>query len=148
MLATFHPINPLTGLPVASINPTTLALLNTKLASGQFLIPTPQAGGRYSGSAISQFDENQFNANFDYKFSDKNMFSSKFFFSNGPQVLQMPAFLGRGPNVPGFGVNQVNNNRLFVMQDVYTLSPTLINEARFGINHLRVNGFPQEPVKD
>jgi len=148
LLATFHPTSLFTGLPVSAINSTTLSLLNTKLDGGQFLIPTPQAGGTYSGSAISKFDENQFNANFDYKFSDKHLFSSKFFFSNGPQVLQMPAFLGRGPNVPGFGVNQVNNNRLFVLQDTYTFSPTLINEARIGINFLRVNGHPQEPVKD
>src|SRR5213075_2173488 len=48
---------------VPSINPIALALLNVQLPNGQFLIPTPQANGRYSGSAISHYQEDQFNAN-------------------------------------------------------------------------------------
>src|SRR5439155_12774890 len=54
------------------IHPVALALLNLKLPDGQFLIPTPQASGRYSGSAISRFQENQFNNNIDYRVSEKN----------------------------------------------------------------------------
>src|SRR5262249_30805425 len=42
-----------------SIHPAALKLLNTKLPSGQFLIPTPQANGRYSGSSPSSFREDQ-----------------------------------------------------------------------------------------
>jgi hypothetical protein len=41
---------------LSSIHPAALALLNQKLPSGQFLIPTPQTD-RYFGSAISQFTE-------------------------------------------------------------------------------------------
>jgi hypothetical protein len=60
----------------------------------------------------------------------------------------LPSFLGGGPNVPGFGNEQQNNNRLFVLQDVHIFSPTLVNDFRFGYNFIRVDAFPQEPVRD
>jgi hypothetical protein len=134
------------GLP--SINPTALALLNVKLDNGQFLIPTPQAGGRYSGTTPSVFDENQFNANFDYRFGNNDTLSTKFFASNAPQTLTLPSFLGGGPNVPGFGNFQRNNNRLLSAQYVHIFSPTVFNELRAGYNFIRVDAFPEEPVND
>ncbi|HEY6187864.1 MAG TPA: TonB-dependent receptor [Pyrinomonadaceae bacterium] len=133
---------------LAAINPTALALLNVKLANGQFLIPTPQVGGRYSGSTPSVFDENQFNANFDYRFSDTDTLAFKFFASNAPQTLTLPSFLGGGPNVPGFGNFQRNNNRLLSLQYVHIFSPTVFNELRAGYNFIRVDAFPEEPVND
>src|SRR5438046_2794351 len=57
LLATFR--------PATSIDPVALALLNAKLPGGQFLIPTPQADGHYSGSAISTYREDQFNTTVD-----------------------------------------------------------------------------------
>jgi Carboxypeptidase regulatory-like domain/TonB-dependent Receptor Plug Domain/TonB dependent receptor len=133
---------------LAAINPTALALLNTRLPNGQFLIPTPQVGGRYSGSTPSVFDEDQFNANIDYRFSDRDTLAFKFFFSNAPQTLTLPSFLGGGPNVPGFGNFQRNNNRLLSLQYVHIFSPTVFNELRAGYNFIRVDAFPEEPVND
>jgi hypothetical protein len=147
LLGTFRPVLP-NGQPATSINPTALKLLNTKLPNGQFLIPTPQAGGRFSGSTPSQYREDQFNANIDYRINDKNTLTAKFFFLNSPQSLVLPSFLGGGPNVPGFGNDQENNSRLLSIQDVHIFSPNIINEARFGYNFIRVDAFPQEPVKD
>jgi len=138
------------GTPaLTAINPTALALLNTQLANGSFLIPTPQtADGRFSGSTPSVFDENQFNANIDYRFNDSNTLAGKFFYSNAPQTLVLPSFLGGGPNVPGFGNFQQNNNRLLSLQYVHVFSPTIVNEARVGYNFIRVDATPQEPVND
>ena len=134
---------------LASINPVALALLNSKLPNGQFLIPTPTAAnGTYTGSTPSIFDENQFNANFDYRFDDKNTFSTKLFYSNAPQTLVLPSFLGGGPNVPGYGNFQQNNNRLITAQYVHIFSPTVFNELRMGYNFIRVDAFPQEPIND
>ena len=86
--------------PATSIHPAALALLNIKLPGGGFLIPTPQADGRYSGSAISTYREDQFNANIDYRASEKDWLAMKFFFSNAPQFAALP---GNDANVPGFG---------------------------------------------
>ncbi len=138
------------GTPaLTAINPTALALLSTRVQSGGFLIPTPQtANGLYSGSTPSVFDENQFNANFDYRYNDSNTFSGKLFYSNAPQTLVLPSFLGGGPNVPGFGNFQQNNNRLLSFQYLHIFSPTVINEVRAGYNFIRVDATPQEPVND
>ncbi len=146
LLNTFHPT--LAGVPVGSINPTALALLNTKLASGAYLIPTPQANGRYSGSTPSTYEENQFNANLDLRITDRNTLSMKFFFMNAPQTLTLPSFLGGGPNVPGFGNFQRNNGRIATITDTHVFTPNIVNEFRAGYNFLRVDAFPQEPVKD
>src|SRR5437667_1809972 len=72
---------------VPSVSPIALALLNAKLPNGQFLIHTPQADGRYSGSVPSRYQEDQFNTNFDWRINQQNWLTAKFFFSNAPQTL-------------------------------------------------------------
>jgi hypothetical protein len=127
-----------------SIHPAALALLNVRLADGRFLIPTPQAGGRYSGSARSDFSEDQFNANFDHRIGEKNWLAAKSFFANAPWKLAM----FNGPNVPGFGDDRQLNHRLISIQDIQEFSPKVMNEARVGYNFVRNNSFPQEPLRD
>ena len=131
-----------------SINPVSLALLNTKLPNGQFLIPTPQVNGLYSASSPSNFEEDQFNANADVRLSSHNSLATKFFFANTSQLLALPSFRGTGPNVPGFGTNQTFNNRLISIQDIHTFSPTVTNELRIGYALNTNTTSPQEPVSD
>src|SRR6266496_3061283 len=142
LLATFRPRQS-NGLPATAINPVGLALLNAKLPNGQFLIPTPQPDGRYSGSAISTYSEDQFNANVDYRINERNWLAAKFFFSNAPQFLAL-----LGDNVPGFGGDQKHNNRLISLQDIYSLGPRTVNEARIGYSFIRGETFGRKPVKD
>ena len=130
---------------MTSINPVALALLNVKLPSGQFLIPTPQADGHYSGSAISTYGEDQFNLNTDYRINEKDWLAVKFFFSNAPQFFALPGGL---TNVPGIGADRKQNNRLVSLQDIHTFSPRTVNEARVGYSFIRQDTFGQKPVKD
>jgi hypothetical protein len=145
LLATFRPRFP-NGLPATSIHPASLALLNIKLPDGHFLIPTPQADGRYSGSAISTYREDQFNANVDYRFNEKNWLAVKFFFLNGPQFIAQTA--GAGANVPGFGADRKNDDRLFSVQNIHTFGARAVNEARFGYSFVRFDSFGRQAVKD
>ena len=140
LLRTFGPLPG--GQPV---NAVALAILNTRPPNGQFLIPTPQANGRYSGSAISRFREDQFNTNIDYRISEHDWLAAKFFFSNAPQFLALP---NSGANVPGSGADRKQNNRLISIQEIHTFSSTVINEARLGYNFIRQDTFPQDLVKD
>jgi hypothetical protein len=144
LLATFRPRFP-NGLPATFIHPTALALLNIKLPDGQFLIPTPQADGRYSGSAISTFREDQFNANVDYRVGEKDWLAVKLFFSNAPQFIALP---NNAANVPGFGADQQNDNRLFSVQNIHTFSARTVNEARVGYSLIFSDSFGRHPVKD
>ena len=144
LLATFRPQLP-GALPATSIHPSALALLNTKLPNGQFLIPTPQADGRYSGSEVSTYREDQFNANLDYRLNEKDWLAVKFFFSNAPQFVALP---DGGANVPGFGADRKNDNRLISVQNIHTFSARTVNEARIGYSVVRTDSFGRHPVKD
>ena len=144
LLATFRPRLP-GGLPATSIHPSALALLNTRLPNGHFLIPTPQADGRYSGSEVSTYREDQFNANLDYRLTEKDWAAVKFFFSNAPQFLALP---DGGPNVPGFGADRKNDNRLISIQNIHTFSARTVNEARIGYSVVSSDTFGRQPVKD
>jgi len=147
LLNTFRPRPSPSAPPATSINPAALALLNARLPNGQFLIPTPQADGHYSGSAISSYREDQFNTNFDYRINQRNWLATRFFFSNAPQVLALPSG-GGGANVPGFGADQKQDNRLISFQDIHSFSPRTINEARVGNSFIRGNASGQNPVRD
>lgn len=143
LLTTFRPRLP-NRLLATSIHPVALALLNIKLPGGGYLIPTPQSDGRYSGSAISTYREDQFNANVDYRAGEKDWLAVKFFFSNAPQFVALPANV----NVPGFGADLKQNNRLFSVQNIHTFSARTINEARIGYSFIRVDSFGRNPVND
>jgi hypothetical protein len=144
LLATFRPRLP-SGLPATSIHPSALALLNTKLPDGGFLIPTPQSDGHYSGSAISTYREDQFNANVDLRAGERNWLTVKFFFSNAPQFIALPT---SAANVPGFGADRKNDNRLFSVQNIDTFGARTVNEARVGYSFIRQDTFGRHPVND
>ncbi len=144
LLATFRPRLP-NGTPATTINPVALAVLNARLPDGQFVIPTPLANGRYSGSAISTYRENQFNANVDHRINDRNWFAAKFFFSNAPQFSALP---NGGANVPGFGADQMQNNRVIAINDIHSFSSRVLNEARIGHNFIRGDVFGLNPIRD
>ncbi len=144
LLATFRPRFP-NGLPPTSVHPSALALLNTKLPDGRFLIPTPQANGRYSGSEISTYHEDQFNTSLDYSPTEKDWLAVKFFFSNAPQFA---ALLANEANVPGFGADLKNDNRLFSVQSIHTFGPRTVNEARAGYSLVYTKSFGRNPVTD
>jgi len=133
---------------VSTIDPSSLALLNAKLPNGQFVIPTPHANGLFSGSSPSNFQENQFNSNADFRLSNSNSLAVKFFFANTSQFLVLPSFRGTGPNVPGFGTDQTFNNRVAAIQDIYSFNPRLTNELRLGYAFNSNDTVPQEPVTD
>jgi len=133
---------------VATIDSAFLALLNAKLPNGQFVIPTPQANGLFSGSSLSTYQEDQFNTNADFRLSNSNSLAVKFFFANTPQFLALPSFRNTGPNVPGYGTDQTINNRVAAIQDIHFFNPALTNELRLGYALNSNNAIPHEPVTD
>jgi hypothetical protein len=144
LLATFRPQLP-NGTFATSINSAALALLNAKLPNGSFVIPTPQSDGHYSGSAISSVNDDQFNANFDYRINKRDSLAVKFFFSNAHLFSALPS---GGANTPGFGADQTQDNRLISLQSVHLISPKSVNEVRVGYSFIRSDAIGQNPVRD
>jgi len=89
--------------------------------------------GRYSGSAISRYRDDQFNQNIDQRINERTWLAAKFFFSNSPLTRALGA-LNEGANVPSVALDQKQNNRLISLQAIHTFSSTAINEARLGHN--------------
>lgn len=108
------------------------------------MIPTPQSNGRYFGSAISLYREEQFNANFDYRFSQNNLLSAKLFFSDSPETFERNGNV----NVPGFPSENTGENLLVSIQDVFSFNANVVNEARIGYNFVRFSNTTQQPLRD
>lgn len=137
------------GLPLASISPVMVSVLNAKLASGQFAIPSPAtASGLTPISGLSRFRENQFNANFDLRLSDKHTLAIKNFSASNPTFQANYNFAGLGNGVtqlPGTGGSLDIIQDLNSITDTYVFSPTIVNQARFGFSRLRVTSVAEEP---
>ncbi|HEY1257277.1 MAG TPA: TonB-dependent receptor [Terracidiphilus sp.] len=147
-----------TGVQVAcdgsNINPVALALLNFKLADGQYAIPNPQielpavAGelpiGESTFSKPATYKENQFSVNMDQVLMKANTFSGRFFYSRAP--TSQP-FSPNAANVPGWGTDELDQNLMFVLSDTHVFNPQLLNVARFG--YMRYDGFSlvENPVQ-
>ena len=152
------------GVPVANINPVALNILNARLPSGQFAIPSSGATARPANclaatplnlcavnvpqSGLSRFRENQFNANGDFIASDTHNLSAKFFIADNPTFQANYNFAGLGNGerqLIGFGGDLEIKQFLYSITDNYIFSPNIVNQARFGFNRLRVTSVPEEP---
>jgi len=142
-----------TGLSAAfggvTVNPISVAILNARLPNGDFAIPSPAtASGLTPISAISRFRENQFNANFDFKLNDRHTFAVKNFFASNPTVQANYNFAGLGNGVtqlPGTGGSLDIIQDLNSITHTFVISPSVVNQARFGFSRLRVTSVPEEP---
>ncbi len=144
------------GIPVANISSVAVNILNARLPSGQFAIPSsgvsnavnPLATVTVPQSGVSRFRENQFNANGDFIISDKHNISAKFFVADNPTFQANYNFAGLGNGerqLVGFGGDLTIKQKLYSITDTYIFSPNVVNQFRFGFNRLRVTSVPEEP---
>jgi hypothetical protein len=128
------------GLP--SIDPTALALLNAPGKFGGFLIPsgtgTPGTFGEATFSEPLLYNEDQFNINVDRIIGTKHKISERFFYSNSNTNNPLGGEDAQSATNNSFGSGNVVpvTNRLATIAWTWTISPTLINEARFGYNRI------------
>ncbi len=137
----------------SNINPVALALLNYKTSGGKYAIPSPQTLlpstdsqipiGESTFSIPAQYREDQFTVNLDQAMSPVNQLSGRFFYSRAPTTV---AFAGSGPNIPGWGTSELDQNTMFVLSDTHAFHASLINIARLG--YMRFDGFNkvQQPI--
>jgi hypothetical protein len=142
---------------VPSIDPVVHNLLNFKSnqfgnSPGGYLIPSitgPIGGtGPFIVSKTGSFADNQFTTNWDKEFhGGKDKVSARFFFSDSEQLLPFGAgglqsSLG-GTLATSISQGDLNfpldlpvHNRLFTLDETHLISNTLINDFRFGLNHI------------
>jgi hypothetical protein len=130
----------------SNINPAALSILNAKLPNGQFAVPSPQQTlpvadsdqlpvGQSTFAIPAHYREDQFSINVDHTLAAKNTLSGRFFYSRAPTTQP---FSANAANVPGWGTDELDRNTMFVLSDVHTINPNLVNLARFG--YMRFDG--------
>jgi Carboxypeptidase regulatory-like domain/TonB dependent receptor len=137
------------GLKSGSLDPVALKLLNAPGQYGGFLVPsgvgTPGQFGLFTFSRPLRYNEDQFNINADRNIGTKHRISERFFFSN---QLTLNPLGGEDPTSTGSslgsGLTTPLNNRFASIAWTYTISPNLVNDARFGYDriHLSVTAAP------
>lgn len=124
----------------SNIHPVALALLNLKLANGQYAIPTPQIQlptsdptqlpiGESTYAIPASYQESQYSLNLDHELAQKNSLAARLFYSRAPTL---EPFSPNAANVPGWGTNEVDKNVMAVLSDTHTVSANLVNVARLG----------------
>ena len=129
----------------SNINPVALALLNFKLANGQFAIPSPQVNlptgagqfpiGESTYVIPATYQEDQYTANLDQVVSKSNQLSARFFYAHAPTNLP---FSPNAATVPGWPTNELDQNAMLVLADTQVVNPNLIHIFRFG--YMRFSG--------
>jgi hypothetical protein len=121
----------------SNINSVAIALLNVKLPSGEFLIPSPQRSGsgtNYGISIPAQYDQDQFSLNIDHELNNRNHLSGKYFYSSS--YTELPFFR---VDLQGFPSRIDAGNQNLTLSDIHIFGPTVTNEARLG--YTRFSGF-------
>ncbi|MEW5977817.1 MAG: TonB-dependent receptor [Acidobacteriota bacterium] len=147
--AAFRSLNPNFPLSESQISPLALSLLNLRNpATGDFLIPAPRAGGpEFTDQTISgivggnpfvrqrnvfpaEFQQDQFTIKIDQQFGVTNRLSGTLFFSNFPGFDPFPDPSSLASPVT---LRRNDRGRALAISDLHTFSPTVFNEARFGL---------------
>lgn len=138
---------------LATFNPMADFLLKATLPTGQLVLPSAPANCTSIGFCatpvvgVSRFREDQFNTNLDFKVSNSNRLSAKFFAANNPTLQALFDLFGlaNALPVPGFGGTANLNQRVISIEDTEVISPRVVNVARFGLGIITTGSKPQEP---
>jgi hypothetical protein len=131
-------VGPAIAADGSNINPVALTLLQMKLPSGAYVIPTPQtvdpsrpfeSQGFSAYSFACPYTENQFMTNGDWEISGKSKLFVRFFFANTGTDFTLPGSGLGGATAPGFPVALTNNYRNFSLTHNYSFNSRLLNQA-------------------
>ena len=124
------------GVPASSMDPAALKILNTKLPTGRFLIPTPTitdpvAAAQFGSNVILQapatFVDDQFNGNIDHVFSPTDRLAGKYYFQRDPATN--PFGLS---SLAGFTQQLTAGSQALSVDNTTVLGPNLTWEQKAG----------------
>ncbi len=96
----------------------------------RFVPAANRAGGIYQAVPVSADTQNQFTIRFDHRINDKQNFSFYYYFTNDANFQPFYDFQASGANIPGFGANVGSRYQQYNPSHTWTISNSLINEAR------------------
>ncbi len=100
------------------------------------LIPLPNSGSnQFAGAAVAPVNIEQGTANFNYSFSEANRLNV-YYAIQRDQRNEPPTTDGN--SFPGMGDQRNGQRQLLTLNDIQTISPTLVNESRLGFNRIHI----------
>ncbi len=105
------------------------------------LIPLANSPGNvFTSSAVTPVTIYQGTANFTQQFTQNNRFNA--YYAMQRDIRDEPPSTD-GNNIPGYGDDRNGWRQLATLNDSWTLSPNLVNEARAGFNRIHIVFAPQ-----
>ncbi|MGO9169772.1 MAG: carboxypeptidase regulatory-like domain-containing protein, partial [Candidatus Sulfotelmatobacter sp.] len=111
-------------VPAACMDPVAVDLL-------RFVPSANRPNGTYQAVPASSDTQNQFTLRFDHRINDRQNFSFYYYFTNDASFQPFYDFQASGANIPGFGANVGSRYQQFNPSHSWTISNSLVNEARF-----------------
>jgi hypothetical protein len=131
--------------PGTQLDPVALAFLEAKVSPTQYLISSPlnpRSGGanvNFLGPA-SKFNAAQANGNLDYRFSDKDVISSKYYYQHDPTESPFSS----GPLL-GFPQTFQSGSQVFSLENSHIFSPKLAWDQKFGFLRMTADSLTSQP---
>ncbi len=100
------------------------------------MIPLPNSGAnQFAGSAVAPVNIEQGTANFSYSFSENNRLNA-YYAIQRDERNEPPSTDGN--SFPGGGDQRNGQRQLLTLNDSWSITPTLVNEARLGYNRIHI----------
>jgi len=115
---------PQNTIPQDCMDPVSLDLL-------RFVPAANLPSGNYQAVPTSSDTQNQFTVRFDHHINDHQSFSFYYYFTDGANLQPFYNFQASGANIPGFGAKVNSRYQQFNPSHTWTISNSLVNEARF-----------------
>src|SRR6266436_1093653 len=127
--------------PSQASNPVIQALL----AKHPWPAPNLSGGGCPNASVISPSFNNLSSAiaKIDHNFNQSNLVTGRYFFGDSTQAFPL-ALTASGGQLPGFNTVTPTRVQLVSLSYVRVISPTKVNEVRYGWNRFAEGFFPQD----
>jgi carboxypeptidase family protein len=131
--------NTLTDAQRASVtNPTVLKLLDFIPKATRVDVVNGVAIGRFQGSDTAPVDLDQWTGDVSHNLGANDRLHGYYAIQRdkrGEPILQ-------GNTLPGFGDTRESRRQIFTLNETHTFTPSLVNEARFGFNRIRITFTP------
>ncbi len=111
-------------IPTACMDPVAVDML-------RFVPGANRPNSIYQAVPVSADTQNQFTIRLDHHINARQNFSFYYYFTNDTNFQPFYDFQASGANVPGFGANVGSRYQQYNPSHTWTISNSLINEARF-----------------
>jgi hypothetical protein len=111
-------------IPTVCMDPVAVDML-------RFVPAANRSNSIYQAVPVSADTQNQFTVRLDHHINARQNFSFYYYFTNDTNFQPFYNFQASGANIPGFGANVGSRYQQFNPSHTWTISNSLINEARF-----------------